>query len=137
MTAEVFLDTNIVVYAVDLAHESAKKREVARRVLRAGNFVISTQVAQEFFVTATRKLEKPLSIAVAARWVEQLCRVGCLGVDASLVKLAIAHSQKSKLSYWDAAIIAAAEMAGARRVLSEDLNSGQRYGLVTVENPFR
>lgn len=136
MTAKVFLDTNVIVYAIDSAAPAAK-RQAARDLLRDAKFALSTQVVQEFYVTATRKLKKPLSAPVAARWVDQLCRADCIGLDVALVKLAIAHSQRFQISFWDAAIIAAAEMLGVEKVLTEDLNDGQRYGAVTVENPFK
>lgn len=135
MTAEVFLDTNVIVYAVDTA-APAFKRERARAVLREGRFALSTQVLQEFYITVTRKLETPLSPRSAARWVEQLSRAKCVAVDVSLVKLAITHSERFRISYWDAAILAAAEMLGVERVLTEDLNHGQRYAAMRVENPF-
>jgi predicted nucleic acid-binding protein len=51
--------------------------------------------------------------------------------------LAIATRRRFAISYWDAAIIEAGRRLACRVVLSEDLNDGQDYGGVTVENPFR
>jgi len=58
-------------------------------------------------------------------------------VDRSLVDAAVEAHRAHQISYWDRLIIAAAQRAGCKRVLSEDLNDGQRYGEVVVENPFR
>jgi predicted nucleic acid-binding protein len=137
MTAEIFLDTNVIVYAVDTTRGAAHKRQIARKILRAGDFGISTQVLQAFYVTSTQKLKRPLSVSTAARWIDQLCRAELVSLDASLVKLAIAYSRRYQISYWDGAIIAAAEALGATTVYSEDMNHGQTCGTVKVVNPFR
>ncbi len=137
MSADIFLDTNILVYAVDTTRGAAHKRQIAREILRRGGFGISTQVLQEFFVTVTRKLKRPLSASTAARWVDQLCCAELIGLDVSLVKLGIAYSSRYQISYWDGAIIAAAEALGASKLYSEDLSDGQSYGSVKVVNPFK
>ncbi len=54
-----------------------------------------------------------------------------------MVKQAIAISNRFKITYFDAAILAAAEAMGAKTVFTEDLNHGQHYGPVRVINPFR
>lgn len=137
MSVEVFLDTNIVVYAVDTTRSATHKRQIARKILREGGFGISTQVLQEFYVTVTKKLKRPLSAATAARWVDQLCKAEHVALDASLVKLGIAYATRYQVSYWDGAILAAAEAMGAALVYSEDLNHGQTYGNVKVISPFK
>lgn len=136
MSASFFLDTNVIVYAVDTTHGAAHKRMIARKIIRAGDFGVSAQVVQEFYVTATRKIKRPLSVASAARFVEQLIRAEFVALDTSLIKLGIAHSRRYQISYWDGAIIAAAEAMGAATLYSEDLNHGQIYGAVRVLNPF-
>jgi predicted nucleic acid-binding protein len=40
------------------------------------------------------------------------------------------------IRFWDALIIAAARKAGADRILTEDLNTGQVISGVRIENPF-
>ena len=68
--------------------------------------------------------------------VGQLSMLPVVAIDASLVVSAIAGSRSWNISIWDALIIRAAETAGCRRVLSEDLADGATYGVVVVENPF-
>ena len=58
-------------------------------------------------------------------------------VDESLVRTAIVLARRFQVHYYDAAIIAAAERLGAPILYTEDLNHGQRYGSVQVQNPFR
>ena len=45
-------------------------------------------------------------------------------------------SARYGISYWDGAIVAAAEAIGAPVLYTEDLNHGQAYGTVTAINPF-
>ena len=53
-----------------------------------------------------------------------------------LIKVAIEISWRYRISYWDGAILAAAERLGAEVLYTEDLNHGQAYGTVRVINPF-
>lgn len=137
MSAEFFLDTNVLVYAVDTDPQSKAKRERARQLIREIDFAISAQVLQEFYVTVTRKLRTPLPQPIAARWIQRLSTVELIALDNLLIKTAIERSIRWKISYWDAAIIAAAEAVGANTLYSEDLNHGQVFGSVRLENPFR
>ena len=90
----------------------------------------------EFYTVAIRKGARPLTPEVATRWVRTLAKKPCQPIDTAVVRAAIDLSQRYRISYWDGAIIAAAERLGARVVYSEDLNHGQTYGSVRVENPF-
>jgi predicted nucleic acid-binding protein len=137
MSADVFLDTNVLVYAVDSDAKSADKRLRARQLIREIEFGISAQVLQEFYVTVTRKLRTPLPVEVAVRWVERLSAAEIVPTDTVLVKAAIERSVRSQISYWDAAIITAAEAIGATTLYTEDLNHGQLYGSVRAIDPFR
>lgn len=133
-----FLDTNVLVYAVD--EGEPEKQAVARDLLRTAvdnEFVLSTQVLSEFYVVVTRKLEVPLPEEVAAQAVDMLGTLAVVPADANLVKAAIRVGRSSQISYWDALVVAAAEAAGCERLLSEDLGDGQSIGEVRVENPFR
>jgi predicted nucleic acid-binding protein len=93
-------------------------------------------VLQEFFDNVTRKARIPLSWSDAMAWMDRLMLFPCASTDVRLVKAAIALSQRYRIAYWDAAILAAAERLGAEVVYTEDLNHGQTYGSVRVENPF-
>jgi predicted nucleic acid-binding protein len=130
-----FVDTSVLIYAVDAADKA--KHERAREILdpsNAGDLVISAQVVAEFFVVATRKLG--IATEDAQAMVERLGRLPVVVIDAPLVLAAIAGSRDWTISYWDALIIRAAEAADCRRVLTEDLTAGTTYGNVRIENPF-
>lgn len=136
MTADVFLDTNVLVYAALGTGKEAPKRKRALELIEAEDFATSAQVLQEFFVTVVRKAARPLSAEIALEWIEQFTAFPCQAIDEQLVRIAIEQSERFRISYWDAAILAAAEALGAETVYSEDLNAGQRYGRVRVVNPF-
>jgi predicted nucleic acid-binding protein len=137
MSVEAFFDTNVLVYAAAGRGPEEVKRQRARQLIAASDFGLSGQVLQEFYVTVVHKIPIPLAPAEAVEWVELLEEFPCLPIDSSLIKIAAEVSQRYKISYWDGAIIAAAEALGASTLYSEDLADGQLYGSVRVENPFR
>jgi predicted nucleic acid-binding protein len=137
MTVDSFLDTNILVYAAAGRGAEMSKRRRALELIENENFGLSAQVLQEFYVTVVRKIQVPLTPEAAMEWIEQLEAFPCLPVDSGFVKIAIETSVRYRLAYWDGAIIAAAEILGAKTLFSEDLNHGQQYGPVRVCNPFR
>jgi predicted nucleic acid-binding protein len=138
MPARAFLDTNVLVYAVDDSEPA--KRDRARDLLSAEDagmrLVLSTQVLSEFYVVATRKLERPLAPDDAADAVRELSKLAVVGADTALVADGIRLSRTAQLSLWDALIVAAAKVAGCERVLTEDLADGAEIDGVRIEDPF-
>lgn len=136
MKARSFLDTNIVVYASDA--DAGSKRPIAIALLadglRSKMGVISTQVLQEYFNAATRKLGVPA--ADARRTMEQLARLDVVQVKPALIFEAIDCHRLNGISFWDALIVRAAVGAGCAVVYSEDLGQGQVIDGVRIENPF-
>jgi predicted nucleic acid-binding protein len=137
MTAKVFLDTNVLVYAAVGIGKDDRKRERALALIESEEFGTSAQVLQEFFVTVTKKALRPLSVEHALEWIEQLTAFPCHSVDHRIVRIAIEQSERHRISYWDAAILSAAQGMGCHTVYSEDLNDGQQYSGVRVINPFK
>ena len=136
MTVKAFFDTNVLVYAAVGAGKDEPKRRRAMELVESVDFGISAQVLQEFFVTVVRKASRPITAAQAMEWIEQWLAFPCQAIDHQLVRIAVEKSERFKISYWDAAILAAAEALGADTVYSEDLSHAQRYGRVRVTNPF-
>lgn len=137
MTVEAFLDTNVLIYAAAGHHDTPAKCTAALALLDAVNFGLSGQVLAEFYANVTRKPKKPLSPEEALGWVDRVAFFPVIPVDADLIRIGIAHSLRYQLSYWDGAIVAAAERLNAKILYSEDFNHGQSYGSVRAENPFR
>lgn len=134
----VFLDTNILLYAVSKAPAESAKSQVALRLLDREDVGLSVQVLQEFFVQATRPTKEwRLTHRQAILLIESWLRFRVQPVTTSVLMAAIEASERFRVSYWDAAIIEGARALGCKELLSEDLNDGQDYGGVTVRNPFR
>ena len=137
MSDKTFVDTNILIYAHDL--DAKAKHEIAKEILRdlwssrAG--VLSMQVLQEFYVNATRKISSPLS-KNAARGVVNSYAIWCVDTEAEDISMAFQIEDEARINFWDALILAAARKAGAVRIISEDLNAGQRIAGIGIENPF-
>jgi predicted nucleic acid-binding protein len=137
MNAKHFVDTNLLVYAASSRGEEAWKRTRAFEILDEAEFATSGQVLQEFYVTVTRKMKSAMPAADALAWIERIAERPVVAVDVDLVMRAVSISERFKISYWDSAIIAAAENVNAEILYTEDLNHGQKYGSVTAINPFK
>jgi len=137
MSGKVFIDSNVLIYAHDIDQEA--KRSIALNILaelfsnRSG--ALSPQVLQEFYVNITRKVAKPLSKRVAREIVDDFS-TWCVDVTSAEIVTAFRIEDEAKINFWDALICASALKAGADRVLSEDLNAGQRVAGLLIENPF-
>jgi predicted nucleic acid-binding protein len=137
MNADVVLDTNVLVYAVSAAPEEAAKKQIALGLLDEHLVGLSGQILQEFYVTVTRKNRRVLTSDEALDWIESFEDLPIVPVDAALVRNGAEIASRFQVSYWDGAVIAAAQRLGAQELYSEHLNHGQIYGTVQVINPFR
>ena len=133
-----FFDTNILVYAYDshLPDKQQKAQNIVLSGVREGNGVLSTQVLGEFFMVVTKKINKPLSVSDARDIIKYMGRMKVQEIDVLIVERALDTLEQYNISYWDALIIAAAERARCKRILSEDLNAGQIYHGIEITNPF-
>ena len=131
------LDTNILVYAVDL--DAGDRHEWSRTLVgRAArcDCVLTAQALAEFFHATTRKNLLPLSRAgvIVRAWLE-VFPVTSAGTSA-LVD-AMDAVEEHRLSFWDAMLWATARQSGCSAILSEDMQDGRRLGGVEIINPFR
>jgi predicted nucleic acid-binding protein len=132
-----FVDTNVLLYAISGDPEEQKKATRANELLSSRDVGLSVQVLQEFYVQATRDSRADrLTHEQAAALVDSFRRFSVQETTVDVVLAAMSSRQRFKISYWDAAILEAARALGCEVVLSEDLNDGQDYAGVRVENPF-
>ena len=134
--SNVFVDTNIIVYTLD--NNDPKKRDRCRNFLatvhKEGTGVISTQVLQEFYVVATRKLG--VEPQLAKEILHALQNLTLVTVTPQLIGAAIDCSRVHQLSFWDALIVVSAESARCGELWTEDLNHGQVIRGVRIHNPM-
>lgn len=131
-----FLDTNILVYADDRDAGSRHEEAVAiiEEAIVSGKGVISTQVLQEYFVNATRKLG--IDAGEVKLNVELYSKLSVVQVRLPDILAAIDLHRLYQLSLWDGLIVCCAASSGCDRILTEDLQHGQVIAGVKIENPF-
>ncbi len=137
MSGSVFLDTNILVYAIETDGPEPDKAAVALALARRDAVCLSTQVLGEFYSAVTsRRRARPLTHDEAVAWVQLWKRHDVRAITGAHVDLALEIAGRHRVGYYDALILASAHLSECEVVYSEDLNPGQRYGDVSVENPF-
>lgn len=134
-----FIDTNVLVYAHDA--DAGDKRATAKALLaelwdsRSGS--LSTQVLQEFYAVVTRKFKPAMPLRKARAIVAAYGEWCNVVTQPQLIVAASRLEEEHTLSFGDALIVQAAIQADAERLVSEDLQDGRRFGVLTIENPFR
>lgn len=132
-----FVDTNVLLYTISRDPDERQKAVRANALLAKGDLGLSVQVLQEFYVQATRETRADrLTHEQAAGLVDSFRRFPVQETKIDVMLAAMFTRQRFAISYWDAAILEAARTLGCDVVLSEDLNDGQDYAGVRVENPF-
>ena len=137
MPVERFFDTNVLLYGYDL--DAPAKRLIAKSLIeeawqQAGRTAISVQVLQEFHVNFVRQGH---TSAEANTLLEDFTVWPVIDNTLTLFRLGISLQARWQLSLWDAMILAAAKLSGARELITEDFSHGQNYGGLRAINPFR
>jgi predicted nucleic acid-binding protein len=136
MSGKTFIDTNVLTYAHD--KDAGAKHEIAKTVLRglwSERTGVSEQVLQEFYVNVTRKIRSPLSRDLARLGVSSYA-IWCTETTPTEIASAFRIEDESRIGFWDAQIVSSAAKIGAIRILSEDLNAGQRIAGILIGDPF-
>lgn len=133
-----FIDTSVLLYSISRSQSELRKRERAIEVLEVDDLALSVQVLQEFYWQATRTTcPAPIPHRAAVALMTAWSRFPIQETSLDIVKAALEICGRHRLSYWDAAIIAAAQALGCEQLLSEDMQDGRRIGCVIIVNPFR
>ena len=132
-----FLDSNVLIYAVDVADR--RKNGIALDIVSAAldnprNWRISTQVLSEFSNVLLRKLSCPTPRLLM--FLDQISGLVCFDMTPSCVRRAVEIQALYGMQFFDAQMIAAAEASGCSKIVSEDFNPGQTYCGIVAENPF-
>lgn len=133
-----FVDTNVLVYAHDASAGPKHERSLAliKSLWESQTGCLSIQVLEEFYVTVTRKVAKPLASEAAAQIVTDLATWHMHAPEVDDVLDAITIHQRYGISFWDGLVIQSAARLGCQTIWSEDLNPGQVYAGIRVVNPF-
>ncbi|MDA8302336.1 MAG: PIN domain-containing protein [Actinomycetota bacterium] len=133
-----FVDSNVLVYAydADAGSKHEKSRAVVEDLWRSRTGSVSTQVLQEFYVVATRKLVKPLPRLEARAIVATYKAWPVHRPTVDDVTAASELEERHQVQFWDALVVTSALRLGASTLLSEDLQQGQHFSGLVVVNPF-
>ena len=139
MTATLFVDTNVFVYAVDarVVGKQARAAALLQAICTRCRCVISTQVLQEYYAAVTRKLDPPMSHEAAAASTRQLATLDVRAVDAQTVLAAIRRTGSRSISIWDSLVVQSAVESACTVLLTEDLTHGEVIDGVRVVDPFQ
>ena len=137
MPAPDFLDTNVLVYAYDPSDPGKQRvaQDLVRRAL-AGEMMASTQVLAEFAATLLHKISPAARPEDVVALLEVLAPMHLVIPDGDMIRRAVEAGASYGVHFYDGMIVAAAERGGCSRIWSEDLNAGQKYFGIAVENPF-
>lgn len=137
MPAMRFVDTNILLYSLDFSPAQPDKAAIAAGILTCPDLALSVQILQEFYVQATHaRRPDALPHDLATRLIQKWLRFRIQENTVAVMQVALQLRERFQISYWDAAILAAAKAADCHEVLTEDLNHLQNYDGVIAVNPF-
>lgn len=136
MSAKIFLDSNLWIYAYD--NRDPFKQNITRQLIlqNADNIVISTQILGEIYHVLTRKKLQPPN-QIAAIMQDLMDNFQPIAIDVAQVRKAIALQSITRYSYWDSLVVATAITAGCLTLYSEDLQHQRRLENLTILNPFQ
>lgn len=132
-----FLDTNVLLYSITEDSADLPKRDRALALLDESQNALSVQVLQEFYVQATRPTRRgALSHEVALGLIRTWLRFPVQDITVPIMNEALRIKAAHQLSYWDAAVVAAARALGCRELYSEDMSHGRDIEGTVIINPF-
>lgn len=136
MSAKIFLDSNLWIYAYD--NRDPSKQNITRQLIlqNADHIVISTQILGEIYHVLTRKKLQPPN-QIAAIMQDLMDNFQLIAIDVAQVRKAIALQSTTQYSYWDSLVVATAITAGCLTLYSEDLQHQRRLENLTILNPFQ
>ncbi len=133
-----FVDANVLVYAFDssAAQKQRAAQELLKRLWDSGTGCVSIQVLQEFFVTITKKVPKPLPVDDAKARISEFAAWTVFAPTAEDIVAAIDLHTEAKIGFWDAMVVLAAAESECDVLWTEDLTHGQMLRGVRIQNPF-
>jgi len=138
MTAPVFVDANVLIYARDPGELAKQQRAQVwlAHLWREGIGRTSMQVLSDFYVNVTRKLAAPVAPESAWQELSTFLAWRPQPIDDALMRRAWEIEQRHRLSWWDSMVVGAAQLQGCELMLTEDLQDGTVFGGVMVRSPF-
>lgn len=140
---EVFVDTNVLVYAYDSSDDS--KHQAAKQIMEecfSGERMLafSTQVLGEFFSVITKKSKKTPLEQQVHEILETIIGFHLMPVfviQPAQVLLASQTSKTTGISYWDCLIAETMKANGVYTILTENTRDFGKISGINAINPFK
>lgn len=138
MTDRIFLDTNIIVYTLDSENiiKQTKAKVILDQFYSNQNYIISSQVVQEFCNVALRKIEPHVPEKMLSEFIATFPSSQIELINLNTIDKALSVKTQYKYSFWDSLIIASAIHAGCNILYTEDLKDHQMIDNLMILNPF-
>lgn len=137
MTDRLFVDTNILIYAMD--PDDPERRRTAADVIRKGfadkRLVISPQVLNECYRVLVHK-RKLVPAAEARGYLRAFLPLCTAPLDVDTHRIAYAIEDRHRLAWWDCVILASGLQAGCRYFVTQDMHDGQTIESIMIVDPF-
>ena len=136
MAARSFIDTNVLIYAE--ASDAPEKQRAALALLKElfenTTGVLSTQVLQEYCNVALKRLRLPAQHIRAQLDLYEQFEV--VQITPAVIRAGLDLHQTRSVAFYDALIMASAQLSGCSVLFSEDMNAGESMAGVLIINPF-
>lgn len=138
MTGRLFIDTNILIYALDPADplKRAVSADLLRKTISNHTLTLSPQSLNECYRVLTQR-QRLMPVGEARGFVRLLAPWAIAPLDAATTERAWNVQDKAGLSWWDSLMVAAALRAECRLFVSEDLHDGTAIEGMRIANPFK
>ncbi|MCK9213582.1 MAG: PIN domain-containing protein [Rhodoferax sp.] len=136
MAARSFIDTHVLIYA-EASDAPAKQRAalaLLKQLFESTDGVLSTQVLQEYCNVALKRLKLPARHIRAQLDLYEQFEV--VQVTPAVIRAGLDLHQTRSVAFYDALIMASAQLAGCSMLFSEDMNAGETMTGVRIINPF-
>jgi predicted nucleic acid-binding protein len=137
MTGRVFVDTNILIYALDPA--DPQKRQASADLLRTTianrSLTLSPQSLNETYRVLVQR-RRLMPVASARNYLRVLMPWAIAPLDAKTVERAFAVEDETGYNWWDCLMLASALQADCRLFVSEDLQDGRDVAGMRIMSPF-
>lgn len=137
MTGRLFVDTNILIYALDPQEPEKRKlaSDLLRRTINSRTLTLSPQILNECYRVLTER-RRLMPAEDARTYVRVLSPWAVAPLDATTTERAWTVQDEAGLSWWDSLLVASALQAGCRLLVSEDLHDGLVVSGLRITNPF-
>jgi len=135
---DISLDTNILVYAIDIDPNEADKQAISRELLGqalSAQTYMPTQVLGELYNVLIRKkrITRAKVADIINQWSQEFTVVS---PSVEAFNQALAYAARTGTQFWDALILATCAQHGVKKLYTEDIGAQTQAMGVKLIDPF-